>query len=60
LIPCDARDFRLGFPDAKDYDSYRAAPSAIVSVTGDLFEAHTAHHKTAALLTVKTLSVLAK
>ena len=60
MIPCDARDFRLGFADAKDYDSYRAAPSAIVSVSGDLFEAHTAHHKTAALLTVKTLSVLAK
>ena len=52
--------FQLVFPDAKDYDTYRAAVGAFVSVMGELSESHTAHHKTPALLTVKTLSMAGK
>ena len=52
--------FQLVFNDAAAYDTYRVAVGASVSVTGELFESHTAHHRTPALLTVKTLSMLGK
>lgn len=50
-------DLQLVFTDAeKDYYRYRSFLGRRVIVSGSLFQAHTAHHHTKVLLTVKRIN----
>jgi uncharacterized protein len=59
-VPTPVNRFQLVFTGDRDYQTHRGAVGSDVVATGELFERHTGHHHTAALLTVKNLTIRGK
>jgi uncharacterized protein YecT (DUF1311 family) len=59
-VPTPVDRFQLVFAGDRDYQTYAGAVGSAVVATGELFERHTGHHHTAALLTVKNLTIRGK
>lgn len=51
----EVSDLQLVVGGSKEYRAYRSMVGRKVSATGTLFHAHTGHHHTPVLLTVKTI-----